>query len=208
MALMCCMCLATQSRLTPCNPMDCSPPGSSVHGILQARILEWVAIPSSRGSSQPRNRTGISCICRQILYQLSYQGRPQPPAVPQSNSGLSVSPRNASTGVFSFGERFKIAVCSLSKLMTFVTTLGAHLPAGNFLKLPAIFRLALPGRRIHLRAVHGRSSLGQTEWKAHGIHPQGALHTAARVAHLCHQFHGTQGPQVVRVSHLQKAQAD
>ena len=36
-----------------CNPMDCSPPGSSVHGILQARILEWVAMPSSRGSSQP-----------------------------------------------------------------------------------------------------------------------------------------------------------
>ena len=38
---------------TLCNPMDCSPPGSSVHGILQARILEWVAMPSSRGSSQP-----------------------------------------------------------------------------------------------------------------------------------------------------------
>ena len=36
-----------------CNPMDCSPPGSSVHGILQARILEWVAMPSTRGSSQP-----------------------------------------------------------------------------------------------------------------------------------------------------------
>ena len=38
---------------TLCNPMDCSPPGSSVHGILQARILEWVAISSSRGSSPP-----------------------------------------------------------------------------------------------------------------------------------------------------------
>ena len=36
-----------------CDPMDCSPPGPSVHGILQARILEWVAIPFSRGSSQP-----------------------------------------------------------------------------------------------------------------------------------------------------------
>ena len=42
-----------QSCLTLCDPMDCSPPGSSVHGILQARILEWVAMPSSRGSSQP-----------------------------------------------------------------------------------------------------------------------------------------------------------
>ena len=39
-----------QSYLTLCNPMDCSPPCSSVHGILQARILEWVAVPSSRGS--------------------------------------------------------------------------------------------------------------------------------------------------------------
>ena len=45
-----------------CNPMDCSLPGSSVHGILQARILERTAIPSSRGSSQPRDRTWVSCI--------------------------------------------------------------------------------------------------------------------------------------------------
>ena len=41
--------------------MDCSPPGSSVHGILQARILEWVAIPFSRGSSRPRDQTQVSC---------------------------------------------------------------------------------------------------------------------------------------------------
>ena len=40
--------LVSQSRLTPCNPMDCSPPGSSVHGILQVKILEWVAIPFFR----------------------------------------------------------------------------------------------------------------------------------------------------------------
>ena len=45
-----------------CDPMDCSLPGSSVHGILQARILEWVAISFSRGSSQPWNRTHVSCI--------------------------------------------------------------------------------------------------------------------------------------------------
>ena len=100
---------------TLCNPMDCSPPGSSVHGISQTRILEGVVIPSSRGSSQPRDRTQVSHIvggfftdwatreaqkywsgspsliqgffptqewnrghlhCRQILYQLSYQGSP------------------------------------------------------------------------------------------------------------------------------------
>ena len=42
-----------QSCPTLCDPLDCSPPGASVHGIFQARILEWVAMPSSRGSSQP-----------------------------------------------------------------------------------------------------------------------------------------------------------
>ena len=51
-----------QSCPTPCNPMDCSPPGSSVHGILQARKLERVAMPASRGSSQPRDRTQVSHI--------------------------------------------------------------------------------------------------------------------------------------------------
>ena len=51
-----------------CNPMDCNPPDSSVHGISQARILEWVAISFSRGSSRPRDWTCVSCIGRQILY--------------------------------------------------------------------------------------------------------------------------------------------
>ena len=49
-----------QSCPTLCNPLDSSPPGSSVHGILQARILEWVAMPSSRGSSQLGDRTCVS----------------------------------------------------------------------------------------------------------------------------------------------------
>ena len=53
--------LVTQSCLFLCNPMDGSPPGSSVHRILQARILNWVVIPFSRGSSQPRDWTWISC---------------------------------------------------------------------------------------------------------------------------------------------------
>ena len=53
-----CMCAKLlQSYLTLCNIMDCSLPGSSVHGILQARILEWVAIAFSRGSSKPRDQT-------------------------------------------------------------------------------------------------------------------------------------------------------
>ena len=56
-----CCCLVVQSCLTLCDPVNCNPPGSSRnHGILQARILDWVAISSSRGSSWPRDRTHIS----------------------------------------------------------------------------------------------------------------------------------------------------
>ena len=62
-----------------CEPMDCSPPGSSVRGILQERILEWVAMPSSRGSFQPRDRicaSYIPCSGRLVLYQLSHWKSP------------------------------------------------------------------------------------------------------------------------------------
>ena len=60
-----------QSCLTICDPVDCSPPGSSVHGILQARTLEWVVVPSSRGPSRSRDRTQVSyvsCVGRWVLY--------------------------------------------------------------------------------------------------------------------------------------------
>ena len=58
-----CMCvLVAQSCPTLCDPMECSSPGSPVHGIAQARILEWVSIPFSRGSSQPSDWTQVSCI--------------------------------------------------------------------------------------------------------------------------------------------------
>ena len=65
------MCVCAQSlQLCPTlyDFMDCRLPGFSVYGILQARILQWVAMPSSRGSSQPRDQTGVSCIGRWILY--------------------------------------------------------------------------------------------------------------------------------------------
>ena len=51
-----------------CDPMDSGLLGSSVHGVSQARTLEWVAISFSKGSSQPRDQTQVSCIGRQILY--------------------------------------------------------------------------------------------------------------------------------------------
>ena len=56
------LCLVAQSCLTLCDPVDCSLPDSSVHGILQARIVEWVDMLSSRGSSQPMDQTQVSCI--------------------------------------------------------------------------------------------------------------------------------------------------
>ena len=66
-----CVCSVAQSCLSLWDPMHWSPPGSSVHGIFQARILGWVAISYSKGSSRPRNRTPVSCgscIGRRILY--------------------------------------------------------------------------------------------------------------------------------------------
>ena len=57
-AVLCC----AESCPTLCDPMDCNPPGSSVHGILQSRILEWVVISFCRGSSQPKDQTQVSCI--------------------------------------------------------------------------------------------------------------------------------------------------
>ena len=67
-----------QSCLTLFNPMDCSPPGSPVHGILQWRMLEWVAMLSSRESSWLRDQTGVSCVGRQILYRWGTRESPSP----------------------------------------------------------------------------------------------------------------------------------
>ena len=64
-----CVCVFSHSVVSMCDPMDCSPPAFSAHGILQARILEWVAISSSGASSQPKDQTCSSCISRWILYQ-------------------------------------------------------------------------------------------------------------------------------------------
>ena len=62
---------SVQLCLTLCDPVDGSPPGSSVPGILQARILEWVAISFSRGSSLPRNQTQVSRIVSKFLFKFN-----------------------------------------------------------------------------------------------------------------------------------------
>ena len=73
------VCVKSLSQFPLWDPMDCNLPGSSVHGIFQARILEWVAIPFSRGTSQPRDQTRVSrvsCIGRRILVPRSHLGSP------------------------------------------------------------------------------------------------------------------------------------
>ena len=76
-----------------CNPVDCSPPGSFVLGIFQARILEWAAIASSRGSSCPRDRTVsyLSCIVRWVLYHQHHLGSQPDPNWPYPVSNKRVS---------------------------------------------------------------------------------------------------------------------
>ena len=71
------LCLIAQSCLTLCDPMDCSPPGFLSMGILQARILEWVAMPHSRRSSQPRDQTQVSRIAGGFLIVWA-PGKPTP----------------------------------------------------------------------------------------------------------------------------------
>ena len=85
-------CLVSQLCLTLCDPMDYCPPGSSVHGISQARKLEWVAISSSKGSYRPRDWTGVSCIfCigRQIFYRWATWEAPKSHCSPSDMLGLS-----------------------------------------------------------------------------------------------------------------------
>ena len=87
------------------EPTDCSPPGSSLHGILQARILEWVATPSSRRSSPPRDRThvsSVSCIGRSILYHwVTWE------ASPKATSLNSIQQRQRPAPCFKVGHHLQ-----------------------------------------------------------------------------------------------------
>ena len=77
--IFCVQCTCVQSWLTLCNPMDCSLPDSFVHGIFQTRILEWIVISYSRGSSPLRDPTGVFCVSctdRWITLQLAPPGKP------------------------------------------------------------------------------------------------------------------------------------
>ena len=103
------------SVVCDCNSMDCSPPGSSVHGIFQARILEWVAISFSRGSSRPRNQTQVSWKSPALTGGFFTTKSPGKPPV---NSRCSV---NATSSFRSLGEFKFVAVQSLSRARLFST---------------------------------------------------------------------------------------
>ena len=124
------VCSVTQSCPTPCDPMDWSLPGSSVHEISQARILEWGVISFSRASFRTWNQTCISCICRQILYYWSHLG---------------------SQAHFTFIETL---LC-----FTYFLALNLHLLAqptwiSNFLSVSRHFRWRNPGRGFSTEVSH------------------------------------------------------
>ena len=86
-----CVCIrakSLQSCPTLCNPMDCSVPGLSVHGILQARILKWVAKPFSRGSSQPRDETLFSSLSSLLHWQVDSLPLAPPGKPPLIRTGM------------------------------------------------------------------------------------------------------------------------
>ena len=106
-----------QSCLTFCDPMDRSIPGFSVLGILQARILKWVAVPFSRGSSQPR-----SPALKVILYHLSHQGSPRILEwVAYPFSRRSSWPKNW-TGVSCITGRFFAKLQQTTRPKTYIST--------------------------------------------------------------------------------------
>ena len=149
--------LVTQSCLTLCNSMDYSLPGSSVHGILQARILGWIALLFTRGSSQPRDQTLISCIAGRFLYRLRQQGSPKPCVVAiQSHKRPEVS---------RFQERFFFLPSVQAKTDKF--PLPCFYAIGR-LSIPSSFQTCIPlqgpdsGRALH---ANSQSHLGP--WRRH-----------------------------------------
>ena len=111
--IMCVCAKLLQSCPTLCNT-TVSLPGSPVHGILQARILEWVAISSSRGSSQPRDRTHVYCTGKQILYRWATREDPDT-ALIQANYLKNISPLGFPR--YFPMSKFRLTLCLLLKLL-------------------------------------------------------------------------------------------
>ena len=103
--------LVTKSCPTPCDPMDCSPPGSSVYGLLQARILERVVISFSRGSSQPRVQTHVSCIGRWVLHHWATLTCMK---CPQGGSSVWQNVKKGSLGLWNTVNKQVVSPCILN----------------------------------------------------------------------------------------------
>ena len=108
------VCPLSLSHALLCDSINCSPPGSSIHGILQARILEWVAISFSKGSSWPRDWTNvswISCTGRQIFYFCA-PGKPRTVVYhPQNNFLVLYSELFITMWHVTISMRFCVCVC-------------------------------------------------------------------------------------------------
>ena len=99
-------------------PMDCSPPGASVHGIPQARILEWVVISLSRGSSWPRDRTWFSCTGKIILYHWATSETQKAPLEQRSgiiftSKVVYIFPSSCDSSLFQIHPAWHFACCTL-----------------------------------------------------------------------------------------------
>ena len=129
-------CLVTQSCPTLCDPMDYSPPDSSVHGILQAGILEWVAIPFSKGSSWPRDQIWVSCIAGRLFTDwvtresLSYQ----------LNSRLDLDFTKLSINVHSFCSRIQPSVPHFTEI-SYLLCLLWSVTISMFFSVVSAFRI-------------------------------------------------------------------
>ena len=117
------MCLVIQLCLSLCGPMNYVPPGSSVCGIFQARILEWVAISSSRESYQPRDQTHVSC----IIYHQHHLGSPAYMLAMPITSGFNLSFWNSS---FAYVNEFPSHSKDFYYLLDYLTSL--KLPGSPF----------------------------------------------------------------------------
>ena len=102
--------------LTLCNPVVCSPPGFSFHGILQARRLEWVAIFFCRGSSQPRDRTYISCISCIGMQVLPLAPPGKPSFIYQAYRNLTFCIACLSLFTIIFTGIFSLLICKIQLL--------------------------------------------------------------------------------------------
>ena len=130
--------LVAQSCPTLCNPVGCSLPGSSLHGILQARILEWVAISFSRGYSWPRDRTWVSCIAGRLFTIWATREAPKGKIGRFNEDAVSVSSSHLS--------RTWQQLCNPSACQLFPPACQLFPPASDFALLSLIMDLVTTRR--------------------------------------------------------------